>query len=294
MESSDWLLRPTELESPITELAVLLVGRDGQANHPIGSGVFIAAGLVMTAKHVIVEFWRRMGPGTEFAGRDEKAAHFEILVVQYPGEEATASLWSVSAVFGASFTDIAFLSVRPANELADAYQFSRLPMLSVLPPSVGTRVTGFGYAASEVLASDDAQIKLALHPTTTSGIVSEVYPEYRDRGMLTFPCFEINTHFIGGMSGGPLYNEVGHLCGLICASQDGEAVAYAATLWAAMGTNIIHQGPDMICKGTYPVFEMAGVGLLHITGWADIVPRIKIEHDPFGKELLRLKSDKET
>jgi hypothetical protein len=48
--------------------------------------------------------------------------------------------------------------------------------------------------------------------------------------MLTFPCFEINTHVIGGMSGGPLYNEAGHLCGLICAGQDGEAIAYGATL----------------------------------------------------------------
>jgi hypothetical protein len=88
MESPDWLLNPTELESPITEFAVLLVGRDGVTNHPIGSGVFIAAGLVMTAKHVIVEFWQRMGPGTLFVGRDEKTANFEILVVHYPRETA--------------------------------------------------------------------------------------------------------------------------------------------------------------------------------------------------------------
>jgi hypothetical protein len=289
MESPDWLLNPTELESPITEFAVLLVGRDGLTNHPIGSGVFIAAGLVMTAKHVINEFWQRMGPGTPFAGRDEKTANFGILVVQYPGETAIPSLWSVSTVFGASFTDIAFLSVSPVNELAEAYLFDKLPMLSVLPPLIGERVRGFGYPASEVLTGDEVQVKLALHPITTSGIVTAVYPEYRDRGMLTFPCFEIRTYFIGGMSGGPLYNEAGQLCGLICASREGEAIAYAATLWAAMGTTITNQGPGMVCKGSYPVFEMAGVGLLHLTGWNDIAPRIQIEQDPFGNELLRLK-----
>jgi hypothetical protein len=290
MGSSDWLFRTTELESPITEFALLLVGRDGALSHPIGSAVFIAAGLVMTAKHVIDEFWRRMGPGTPFTGKQEKTGYFEIMVVQYPGEEGVIALWLVSAIVGASFTDIAFLTVLPANKLAESYSFTRLPMLSVLPPKIGERVTGFGYAASEVLTSDEIEIKLALHPSTTSGIVTAIYPEYRDRGMLSFPCFEIATHFIGGMSGGPLYDEAGHLCGLICASRDGEAIAYGATLWAAMGTSITHQGPGMICKGPYPVFEMATVGLLHITGWDEIVHRIEIQRDPFGKELLRLKN----
>jgi hypothetical protein len=107
--------------------------------------------------------------------------------------------------------------------------------------------------------------------------------------MLTFPCFEINTHFIGGMSGGPLFDEKGRVCGLICASRNNEPVAYGTTLWAAMGTNITHEGPGMICKGPYPVFELATVGLLHLTGWDEIVDRIEISRDPFDKEELRLK-----
>jgi hypothetical protein len=64
-----------------------------------------------------------------------------------------------------------------------------------------------------------------------------------------------------------------------------------------MGTAIEHQGPGMICKGPYPVFEMATAGLLHLTGWDEIVQRIEIQYDPFGKELMRLKetpSDKAT
>jgi hypothetical protein len=203
MELPNWQLKRTELSSPITEHALVVVGIDRNAHyHPIGSAVFIAAGLAMTAKHVINEFWRRMGPGTQFAGGDEKAADFNIMLIQYPHEETEPALWQGSVGVGASFTDVFFLSVFPANKLAESYKFTKTPMINVLPPAVGERVAGFGYAASEVISGNDTQLTLGLNPYTTSGIVSAVYPEYRDRGMLTFPCFEINTHFIGGMSGG--------------------------------------------------------------------------------------------
>ena len=45
----------------------------------------------------------------------------------------------------------------------------------------------------------------------------------------------------------------------------------------------------MICRGPYPVFEMAQHGLLEASGWEDIVGRILIEAYPFGNERLRLR-----
>jgi Trypsin-like peptidase domain len=231
------------------------------------------------------------GPGTPFAGKRPLEGRFGILAVQYPGAASEPALWRITSVWGSKFTDIAFVSVAPANPLAEQYAWPHRLALNLFPPAIGERVVGFGYAASQVERIEGGERRLALHPRTTGGVVTAVYSEYRDRGMLKFPCFEINTHFIGGMSGGPIFNQTGEVCGLICASRDGEPIAYGATLWPAMGTPITHQGPGMVCKGPYPVFEMATVGLLAALGWERIIERVETVSDPFGNERLRLKPE---
>ncbi len=204
MNVNDWVIR-TELESPITEHALLLLGRDGVTNNPIGSAVFIAAGLAITAKHVIEGFWQLYGtPGVRLEQKGDKTAQFEIVAIQYPGKESNAAIWMTRMVWLCPYSDLALLSLEPVDELSKSYQFAKLPMLSVLPPEKGEKVTAFGYAASSVLGEEGERIKLALNPLTAPGLVTEVYSEYRDRAMLSFPCFEIETHFLGGMSGGPV------------------------------------------------------------------------------------------
>lgn len=292
MESDPvWFFKATELESPITEHALVLVGGTELETHALGSAIFIAAELAITARHVIQEFWSRLGGWNKFEGQQPLEGQFSIWAVQYPGVSSDPALWRVTFVWGARFTDIAFISLTPANDLAERYSWASRLKLNLLPPRVGERVVGFGYAASAVERADVGRVRLSLHPSTTGGPVTEVFPEYRDRGMLTFPCFEINTHFVGGMSGGPLFNEAGELCGVTCASRDGEPIAYGATLWPAMGTVITHQGPGMVCKGPYPVFEMAHAGILAAVGWERIARRIEIESGPFGVEHLRLKPE---
>jgi len=205
VDAPSWFFKATELESPITELALLLVGRDGHLNDALGSGVFIAPGLGMTAKHVVEEFWKRMGSGVEFAGERSLEGHFQIMAVQYPNESSEAALWLATFVWGARFTDIAFISFTPTNDLAKLYAWPKRPKLNLLPPTIGERVVGFGYPTSQATEVEGGRLQLALHPSTTGGRVTNVYEEYRDRGMLKFPCFEINAYFVGGMSGGPLF-----------------------------------------------------------------------------------------
>ena len=36
--------------------------------------------------------------------------------------------------------------------------------------------------------------------------------------MLPFPCYHVGARFDAGMSGGPVFDEYGSLCGLVCAS----------------------------------------------------------------------------
>jgi hypothetical protein len=57
-------------------------------------------------------------------------------------------------------------------------------------------------------------VEFGLNPDTSTGVVTEVYPELRDSALLSFPCFEIETHFIGGMNG------------------KGDPIAYSVVLWS--------------------------------------------------------------
>jgi hypothetical protein len=50
---------------------------------------------------------------------------------------------------------------------------------------------------------------------TSIGRVIEVFPNGRDKFLLPFPCFQIDCKINSGMSGGPVYNESGKVCGVI-------------------------------------------------------------------------------
>ena len=293
---ADTHFKYTELESIIAEHALLIVGYDGLRVYPGGTGVFIAPNLLMTAKHVIEECWNSFGDGHPFSGSKKLHGQFHILAVQYPGDRSEPAVWSVRTGWAAPSTDIMFLDLVPFCEQARAYEWKGTVVLNVLPPSVGDAITGFGYPSSsaEILHGEPSQIRFVLQPHTTVGIVTQVFEERRDRALLTFPCFELNARFEGGMSGGPLFNSAGQVCGIICASlqqadQQASYVSYGATLWPAMGTNIEFQGPGLICKGPYPVAELSLIGVMHVIGWEEVVKRVVKELDYEGREWLRLR-----
>jgi hypothetical protein len=196
-------LKPTELSSPVTQVALLLVGYTETEALPLGTAVFIAAGLAMTAKHVVEEFWRQLGDDRPFQGSTALEGNFRVVGVQYPGEEDAPALWLAEIAWGSPFTDITFLSLKPANPLAEQNIGHNWVKLDLNPPAVGDSIVGFGYSASRATKASE-QIRLELHPTTTGGVVTEVYPEYRDRGMLQFPCFAIEAHFHRGHEWRPL------------------------------------------------------------------------------------------
>jgi hypothetical protein len=246
---------------------------------------------------LIWQFWDEIHQTPRRKREKPVECGFAVYAIQFPGTTADSALWSVTRVWNARFTDIAFFHVVPADETAQKYNWPATLKLNLLPPCVGERVAGFGYpsSAAEVVSRAPFQIRLALNPSTTVGRVTHVFEEYRDRGLLNFPCFKITARFDGGMSGGPLFNEAGELCGIICAGletidPDIGLVAHGATLWPAMGTLLDVPLPGLICKGPYPAFELSTIGVLHSVGWNEVVGRIEIETDPSDQPHLRLKA----
>ena len=90
-----------------------------------------------------------------------------------------------------------------------------------------------------------------------------MFATHRDQVQLPFPCYQVSTRFDAGMSGGPVFDETGALCGLVRSNVagshiDAEPISYVTTLWPMFHTTISGDRGDAYPRGvTYPVFELA-------------------------------------
>jgi S1-C subfamily serine protease len=236
---SPWSFRQVDLASDRFRNVVLLVARDpnnGEA-HALGSGFFVAGNFVMTAKHVIDEAWARLGQDTK--RQFDVIAPFQMQAFQWPKGDGKLATWNVDSNWDSEFSDIALLRVLPSDEVATANFPARVDVMNVYPPAAGETVIGVGFPKT-LLNHDYINLELGLHPSTATGRVTQIYEAYRDKGLLNFPCFDVATPVFGGMSGGPIFNEAGELCGIVCAGIEGYPSFSGVSLWPALFIRLTH------------------------------------------------------
>jgi len=115
------------------------------------------------------------------------------------------------------------------------------PLIDIVPhrdfslPRVDGLVTTFAYPN---LTGETTSVELSRRVTEVRtvrmGFVNQVYPAGRDRLMLPEACMETSLDIRGGMSGGPVFNAEGRLCGVNSTSleehQDSPPVAFVSLL----------------------------------------------------------------
>jgi Trypsin-like peptidase domain len=240
----------------------LLTIADGEVAS-IGTGFIIAAdGLMITAVHVIEEGMKRMVQKTNDDGSTENLLGFYAMYVtdQKHGtndEHCLGGLLPIHKVSYSKGLDIGYCWLkRPVIEGKPL----TFPVLRLSPglPKVGENVLGMGHyqMRGDILSQTQENgtvLKYDERTALTTGQITEIYPERRDNGMLTFPCFCTNARFEHGMSGGPILNEHGSVCGVICSclppGDDSPGyTSYGSLLWLALGTSI-----EVIpCEGAQP------------------------------------------
>jgi hypothetical protein len=230
----------TPLPSPITEFALQITSNlDGRDHYACGTAVPIAPHLALSALHVFEDHWTRHESGP-MPMNGEATGRFAFVLAQAVGNQL--NLWSVTRLWATELSDIVLMRLSPASENAQKHKFRHLS-LDLAAPRVGERVQGFGYADSIAIIEGPKSLRLKQRSMTTHGTVVEVFHQQRDPIKMPFPCFRTNARFDGGMSGGPIFNRTGSLCGLICStyppfSDDEDHASYAASLWPAMATPI--------------------------------------------------------
>lgn len=282
------------LTTRFSEFVFLLIGTDGEVASPLGSGFFIAPGMAMTARHVIKGFWEEFQIYQKFPKlKTEIEANFKVLALQFFGDKSEPAVWYIEKTWISEFTDTAFLYLKPYNDKAKSYMSLDQLELSMFEPRVGGRIFAFGYPNSKVKlqnSKDETQatlsVKWELAPTLSTGEITAVYERYRDRGLLNFPVLETNARFDHGMSGGPVFNDKGQVCAVICHGIGSEKEGYVSSgslLWLAMLTAIDLQTGKFNAKQQYFAFELFDINFLRQIGWetvfADKVKQFEIIND---------------
>jgi len=242
----------------------------------IGTATLIGSYLAVTAKHVVDEaskFFQRK----KIAGGEEQSGASLRLLQVLPGPNYR--FWNVDRGWR-TCTDIAILhlSLDKTSEAEVAINWKSLPLRATPPPS-GQKVVAFGYRESkvQVLKRPDgtAHIDFNDKPTTSAGVVGQIFPTQRDSVNLNFPCFEVIAQFAPGMSGGLVVDEAGWLCGLVCAGfmfRD-LPLSYVATLWPMLATEISVDRGDKYPRGVrYPMIDLALDKIITVSHLEDLDP----------------------
>lgn len=251
----------------IHEIASPLIAvRNGKEEYVSGTAFVIGRFFAITAYHVLADFVER------YEGvRDVESSlniSFEILLFLTQNKGRDIMPMKVMRVWRSAPLDLAVIALGVPHDWPDDYRW-KAPAISLLPPKVGTRISAFGFATPELTPSSTDEPSLVnLHPVTATGLVQEIHHDRRDAVRLPFPCFCTNARFDGGMSGGPVFNEDGCVCGVVCSSfpalnADESHVSYVSTLWPIIGTMIDATESSASGASYYPLHDLFKSGAIY-------------------------------
>ena len=219
---------------------------------PVGTGFMINRdGLMITAYHVLEYAHshkvRKLNASGEYYGYYELYAFY---ITNRENQDNKnyyiGGLFPIDGLWCPNGTDIAFCWLRECYYNEQKLIFKHVQLSPGLP-KLKQKVCGFGYYNSKARIKDISENGIVTveydHDTAfTTGTITKVFPLQRPEGITKFPCFEIDARFEAGMSGGPLFNEKGSVCGVICCSgipENPDAfVSYGTLLWTVMGAEI--------------------------------------------------------
>lgn len=191
--------------------------------HILGSGVSVAPGVIMAARHVVEAQEEKLRRG------DQELMCSGIM-------DGGIVLWRCRGVTLVGNTDVAFLMVEAASALPNLL---RQVTLTTRMPHIGEKVVIVGvkhHADSPTPITDEVNMSVM----SAVGEVTARYERRRDSVLLPHPCFEVSCAASGGMSGGPAFDKDGFLLGLITSSVESDTggPTFLSLPWPAFGETI--------------------------------------------------------
>ena len=265
MEADPNSLKPlAEFTSPLQQCAMPLLSIISDRVAGIGTGFMVGNRYMLTAAHVVREYVQRrhraFGPDGHFV--DVGELHALLVSPERHGSEKEDYLGGPIPVVNAWLTDATDIALLRLNvpTYVPTGELLALPsaLLRVSPPRVGDQIFAFGYHAMEVSwREQESQINYAQRTAVSQGVVEEVYPAGRDRGMLPFPCFRSSSVFAHGMSGGPIFTKDGLVCGVITSGSSFSNDSYGSILWPALAIRAVGVPSELVPGKQASMHELA-------------------------------------
>lgn len=145
---------------------------------PIGTAVWICGHLALTARHNIEYIVRKYGAQFSDENSGEVSSYAIRLYQIWPGPEY--AIWEVRTAWCSAESDLALLHLSLWGHTAKQPPNPAFGLrLKGLPPTVGSRVAGFGYHSSTTnfIRHPDGNYHLDLNdvPQSTTGVVRAVF-----------------------------------------------------------------------------------------------------------------------
>lgn len=260
-------------------LMPLLATQGGKHLRVDGTAFLIGPGWAMTATHVLLEYLATIDQAhVNLHLRDGAHRHLSPtfdLAVGILGPPPTVTTVHAIHSYFAFPGDICVLRLKDAQ--FDWTQLVDYPRLKLLPPTIGSAITALGFPNTVADTIVPAPTMLTLNRSFSVGKVVELHDLKRDNFSLDFPCYRTTANLIGGMSGGPVLDEEGVVCGIVSTSYDlpvgEEPISYMLTLWQAATINIV-EPPSVDLR---PFLELLRSGSFSVQDEARV--RLEVNHD---------------
>jgi hypothetical protein len=278
----------SQLQQSIMPLVVII----GDKFKSVGSCFILNSdGLFVTAAHVLTS---ANDMSVRIKNEDgQYYSHYELYALYISnepseGDSNLGGLVPVSNVWALLDIDIGFGFLQlPINTSTN------LP-LKIYPvriksafPTLRGNITAIGYHNMEGKIDRSAgcyHIDYKHDTAIAAGVVEEIYPVSRDNGLLSFPCFRTNAQFAPGMSGGPIFDDSGNVCGVVCSGtqiEEGGAnhTSYGSLIWPIFGCEIdIADSPNANIRKTL-LYDLAKKGIISTDASFDQIEVVKNENN---------------
>lgn len=186
----------------------------------IGTGFFVIKdGAFATAKHVALEAKRSMSQAENSVG---------LVYTLSNGLSVFRPIWRFAIHPTA---DLAFGIPHEIidNETGAAFQ-SKILSLQPSSPGVGAAISTWAYPLHKTEMAEGGEV-LHFQPDFYNGVLNEFYDVRGPSAKLNVPYYLTSIHLHGGSSGGPVFNERGHVFGVASCSYEGaEDVAFVTPI----------------------------------------------------------------
>ncbi|SNY54414.1 Trypsin-like peptidase domain-containing protein [Arsukibacterium tuosuense] len=205
-----------------------------------GTAFIIAPGYALTATHVWEDYLKIIEKRKlhETLKPGAKLNFMLMLRIDLPSGDSVH--FSIERIQFHLKGDISVLEII-AQEGFDWSILAPYPTLRLNPPHVNESIYAYGFPNSSVEIEADGRKGFHVWTHLSAGTVNEVHETHRDKILLKFPCYQVDALLLGGMSGGPITDSQGNICGVIASSHtleiigDESPIGYASTLWPILG-----------------------------------------------------------